>query len=188
MQAAVAASLDRGDTAKFLEQFRYVIVASQLLNGHSLLGISQPAPAALQPVAHQQDTYLRSVEGIFASVFGALSVAIILSWILGNAPAYVTRKRLILLAVLLVAGVLLGKVYMRRQWLRYRRQQSLDEITAFVANSQDFDSVAGAALALVQEVELVSRGYRMLVISMSTLQFMVLTVIVAVFHSPLLVV
>lgn len=163
MQAAVAASLDRGDTARFLEQFRYIIVASQLLNGHSLLGSAQPPAAAFPDTATSTDNSLLSVEGIFASVLGALGVAIVLSWILGKAPAYVTTKRLVFLAVILVAAVLVGKVYMRRQWLRYRREQSLTEITTFVSQSQDFDSAAGAALALIQEVELVSRGYRMFV-------------------------
>ncbi|KAH8179754.1 mysoin-binding motif of peroxisomes domain-containing protein [Sarocladium implicatum] len=158
--AAVAASLDRGDTARFLEQFRYTIVASQLLNGHSLLGQAQPPPIDLPPVTDQADKSLLSIEGIFASVLGALGVAVVLSWVLGSAPSYVTRKRLIFLVVLLVAAVLLGQVYMRRQWLRYRRQQSLTEVRAFVSHAQDFDSAAGAALSLIQEVELVSRGYR----------------------------
>ncbi len=30
--------IDRADNAKFIEQFRYTIVASQLLSGHSILG------------------------------------------------------------------------------------------------------------------------------------------------------
>ena len=75
----------------------------------------------------------------------------------------ITRKRLIFLLVLCAAGVLLGQIYMKRQWLRYRREQALTEITSFVANSHQFDGVTGAALSLVQEVELVSRGYRMFV-------------------------
>jgi hypothetical protein len=157
----VAASLDRGDTARFLEQFRYTIVASQLLNGHSLLGQAQPPAVDFPPIIDQANKSLLSVEGIFASVLGALGVAVVLSWVLGSAPSYVTRKRLIFLVILLVAAVLLGQVYMRRQWLRYRRQQSLTEVRAFVSHAQDFDSAAGAALSLIQEVELVSRGYRM---------------------------
>ena len=115
------------------------------------------APAA------NQDRSIISLEGIFASVLGALSVAIILSWILSPGPSYVTRKRLFFLVLLLTALALLGPVYMRRQWLRYRREQSLLEVASFVSNSHDFDSATGAALSLIQEVELVSRGYRMLV-------------------------
>lgn len=63
--------------------------------------------------------------------------------------------------ILCAAGVLLGQVYMKRQWLRYRRSQSLSEITAFVEISRNYDSTSGAALSLIQEVELVSRGYRL---------------------------
>lgn len=96
-----------------------------------------------------------------ASVLGALAVAIVLSWILGDSKSYVTRKRLVFLVVLLVAAVVLGQVHMRRQWLKYRRQQSLTEVGQFVSISYDFDSAIEAILALVQEVELVSRGYRM---------------------------
>jgi hypothetical protein len=53
--------------------------------------------------------------------------------------------------------------YMRRQWLQYLRQQSLSEMSEFIAKAQEFDDAAAGALSLVQEVELVSRGYRMLV-------------------------
>ncbi len=50
---------------------------------------------------------------------------------------------------------------MRRQWLQYVRQHTLAEISDFVSQAREFDSVAAGALTLVQEVELVSRGYRM---------------------------
>jgi hypothetical protein len=71
------------------------------------------------------------------------------------------EKRVIFAAVLLVAGGFLSQIYIRQQWLRYLRNQTLAEVTAFVTKSQDFDSASSAALALIQEVELVSRGYRM---------------------------
>jgi integral membrane sensor domain MASE1 len=57
--------------------------------------------------------------------------------------------------------VIVGQFWLQRQWLRYRRGQALGEVTAFVSNSQDLDGASGAAFALIQEVELVSRGYRM---------------------------
>lgn len=161
-QAMVAASIDRADNARFLEKFRYTIVASQLLSGHSILGPHQPPPDAAEGSAGSEGsgpTY--SAEGILASVLGALAVAVILSWVLGSAPTYVTRKRFVFLLVLIAVGVVLGQVYMRRQWLRYRREQSLSEVASLVSVSQEFDSASGAALALIQEVELVSRGYRM---------------------------
>ncbi|KFG87816.1 hypothetical protein MANI_000965 [Metarhizium anisopliae] len=159
--AAVVASLDRADNSKFLEQFRYTIIASQLLSGTSILGHRPAAPSV--PGANSDDKHdqpLLSTEGILASILGALAIAVVLSWVLGNAPSYVTRKRLAFLLVLCAAAAFLGQIYMRRQWLRYRRMQSLAEIATFVSNSNDFDSASDATLSLVQEVELVSRGYR----------------------------
>ncbi|CAM1506729.1 Fc.00g063700.m01.CDS01 [Cosmosporella sp. VM-42] len=155
--AAVAASIDRADNAKFLEQFRYTIIASQLLSGHAGLGQPQINPNANAP-SDSDDQSIISTEGIVASVLAALAVAVILSWVVESG---VTRKRLVFLLVLCVAGVLLGQIYMKRQWLRYRRDQSLSEITAFIAHSHNLDGATGAALSLVQEVELVSRGYRL---------------------------
>ena len=63
--------------------------------------------------------------------------------------------------VLAIASTFIGRVYLRRQWLRYRRQQALTEINSFVSHSHEIDGVVGAALGLIQEVELVSRGYRL---------------------------
>lgn len=59
------------------------------------------------------------------------------------------------------AGVI--QVFLRRQWLRYRRHQALSEVSDFVSHAQDFDSATAAAISLIQEVELVSRGYRLYV-------------------------
>ncbi|KAG6017311.1 hypothetical protein E4U54_007733 [Claviceps lovelessii] len=159
--AAVDATIDRADNSKFLEQFRYTIIASQLLSGTSILGhrpVAPSIPRALTGSEHQQ--FVLSTEGILASILGALAIAVILSWVRGNGSSYVTRKRLAFFLVLLATATFLGQVYMRRQWLRYRREQSLAGMTTFVSNSNDFDSASEATLSLVQEVELVSRGYR----------------------------
>ena len=102
-----------------------------------------------------------SPEGILGSILGGLAVAVVLSWLTGKTPLHLSRKRLAFLALLLSMATFLGRVYMRRQRLRYRRDQALSEITSFVSNSNDFDSACEATLSLVQEVELVSRGYRM---------------------------
>ncbi|KAF4982559.1 hypothetical protein FZEAL_1838 [Fusarium zealandicum] len=155
--AAVAASIDRADNAKFLEQFRYTIIASQLLSGHSGLGQHNLSPNGTTAPKVDEAHSLLSTEGILASILAALAVAVVLSWVVESG---ITKKRLVFLVTLCAAAVLLGQVYMKRQWLRYRRSQSLSEITAFIENSHSFDSASGAALALIQEVELVSRGYR----------------------------
>jgi hypothetical protein len=50
---------------------------------------------------------------------------------------------------------------MRRQWLQYLRQQAVEGASAVVTNLQAFEASTSSALALIQEVELVSRGYRL---------------------------
>ncbi|ATY59134.1 Proliferating cell nuclear PCNA [Cordyceps militaris] len=158
--AAVAASMDRADNEKFLEQFRYMIIASQLLSGHTVAARRHAGAEALGPAIESNQSLL-SNEGIIASILGALAIAVVLSWIFGHKKdSYVTKKRLVLLVALLAASGALGQVYVRRQWLQYRREQSLSELSGFIINSHEFDSVVEATLALVQEVELVSRGYR----------------------------
>jgi hypothetical protein len=68
----------------------------------------------------------------------------------------------IAIAVSIVLAAI-SHAYMRRQWLQSLRQQVLAKSSEFITNAQDFDNATAGALTLVQEVELVSRGYRMYV-------------------------
>ncbi|KAF4581147.1 proliferating cell nuclear antigen [Ophiocordyceps camponoti-floridani] len=156
--AALTASIHDSDHAKFLEQFRYTIIASQLLSGHSTSS-HRSGPAV--PTLDDRDQPLLSTEGVVVPVLGALAVAAFLNWLRGSgALSTMNRKRVALVVAALALSAFLSRAHMRRQWLRYRRDQTLSEMTALVINSRDFDSATEATLSLVQEVELVSRGYR----------------------------
>lgn len=48
-----------------------------------------------------------------------------------------------------------------RQYRRYARNHAIKTTSAMVSNAQSFDSAAHAASGFIQEVELVSRGYRL---------------------------
>lgn len=69
--------------------------------------------------------------------------------------------RCIIIAAMLVAAAIIGQAYLRRKWLYYLREQNITEATRLVGQTQDLDSAVAAALSLIQEVELVSRGYRL---------------------------
>jgi hypothetical protein len=69
--------------------------------------------------------------------------------------------RCMVLAALLVVAAVISQAYLRRKWLSNLRQENITEATKLVGQSQDLDSTVTAALSLVQEVELVSRGYRL---------------------------
>jgi high-affinity Fe2+/Pb2+ permease len=95
------------------------------------------------------------------------SCAFVLAWFIhwtrgGRSSSGGKGRIAVFLTVLVMLAVVLY-AYMRRQWLQYLRQQSLSEMSEFIAKAQEFDDAAAGALSLVQEVELVSRGYRMLV-------------------------
>lgn len=160
-QKAVASRIDRADNLKFIEKFRYTIVASQLLNGHSITGqhsyYSRPKDTSEPP----QDEVAATSTGMLATAAAALAVAWVVSWVYSGGYAHLTKKRVTFGAAVLVAVGLVSHVYLRQQWLRHLRNQALSEVSAFVSRSQDFDSATSAALSLIQEVELVSRGYRM---------------------------
>ncbi|KAK3341776.1 Mysoin-binding motif of peroxisomes-domain-containing protein [Lasiosphaeria hispida] len=158
---AVVSRIDRADNRKFIEQFRYTIVASQLLSGHSIAGQQHYYNRSKEEtVAPSHNAIAPTSTGLAATAAGALLVAWIMSWVYYGGYSHLTKKRVLFAAVLLVAGGFASHVYIRQQWLRYLREQAMAEVSTFVAKAQDFDSASSAALSLIQEVELVSRGYR----------------------------
>lgn len=64
---------------------------------------------------------------------------------------------------LMVSGVVAGFWFLqeKRRWLRDLRGEAIDTATHFVENSQAFDLLAADAVTIIQEVELVARGYRL---------------------------
>jgi hypothetical protein len=99
--------------------------------------------------------------GLVLTSTGALTVAWTISWVYYGGYSHISKKRVLFTAGLLVVAALLSHAYIRQQWLRYLREQAMTEVTSFVSMSQDLDSASSAAANLIQEVELVSRGYRM---------------------------
>jgi len=159
--SAVASSIDRADNLKFIEKFRYTIVASQLLTGVSISTNHHYGGRARGEGSDvTQDVVVPTSKGMVMTASGALLVAWIISWVYYGGLAQLTKKRVVFAAAILIAGASVSQLYMRQQGLRYLRQQALAEVIKFVSESQDFDSAASAALSLIQEVELVSRGYR----------------------------
>lgn len=159
---AVATKLDRADNSRFIEQFRYTIVASQLLSGHSIPGQHVPVQSSnMEMGGGAQDPNMPSQAGLLLTAVGALGLAWFISWLYGGGITNLTKKRVVVFAVVFAVAGVVSQAYIRQQWLRYVRNQTLAEISTFVSQSQDFDSASSAAVALIQEVELVSRGYRL---------------------------
>lgn len=157
----VNSRLGRADNARFLERFRYIIVASQLLNAHSLLGQGNfPSREITLPAPDLPQHGTLTLSGTAATAATAFALAWMVHWVRGGKQGTGLGRIAILLSVVGVLAAI-SNAYVRRQWLQYLRQQTLSELSHFVSVSQEFDTAASAALTLVQEVELVSRGYRM---------------------------
>lgn len=157
----VATKLDRADNSRFIEQFRYTIVASQLLSGHSVLGQPVPVQSSISEVGDGQDPNIPSQTGLVLTAAGALGLAWFIRWVCSGGIMNLTKIRVVAFVVIFAVAGVASQAYVRQQWLRWVRQQLLIETSTLVSKAQDFDSASSAAVALIQEVELVSRGYRL---------------------------
>lgn len=161
---AVHSRLGRTENALFLEQFRYIIVASQLLNEHSNSKTYRrqtlPAPTG------DRSPHLRNDPNFIASTIGLSltgATAFVLAWsvrlLQSRAVVSYDPSHIFLFALAVFAIMVTLYYYLRRQWLHYLRIQAIESASSLTINAQHFDAVASAGITLIQEVELVSRGY-----------------------------
>ncbi|KAI9687255.1 MAG: hypothetical protein M1822_002298 [Bathelium mastoideum] len=162
----INARMGHADSRRFLEHFRYIIIASQLLN-------ENPGPSALRPNVPQLDDpteglpTLRNQQILPASVAGAAVTAIgafILVWLINWArPSPTTglsKSRIFGVFVVLSLISIVAYIFARRQWLQSLRREAVESVSTLVTHIQGFDASTSSALLLIQEVELVARGYR----------------------------
>ncbi|KAK9566706.1 hypothetical protein V6000_002094 [Aspergillus fumigatus] len=160
---ALNARVGRSDNERFLEQFGYVIVASQLLNEHSAPSYTSAADVLSNsnPVDLPSLSTTFGVQGAVVTASTSFSIAWLVHWSRSRTGSgFNPRKVGVLLVLVPVLGVLFY-AFARRQWLKYLRHQAVDAAVVFISNAQSFDSAASASVVFIQEVELVSRGYRM---------------------------
>lgn len=156
---AVASTLGNNDNERFLEHFRYILIASQLLNDHIAPGNLQNTPAHA-PAPTEYGPAAVSLWGAAISAAVAFALVWIIHWARGTNNTFSMSR----LYFVIGAGVLAGLLcygYIRRQWLQHLRHQALSTSSDFVTNAQAFAATSTATLTMIQEVELVSRGYRM---------------------------
>lgn len=166
-QRSVKEKLGHAENARFLEQFRYVIVASQLLDAQTNVSRYRPLysiqrtdsnPPIRNPSAPSSPF---GVAGALAVGVGAFSFVAMLYWARGGKQLHVRVSRAMLVITFLLGGLLIVYSYVRRQWLVFLRQQAVEAAARLVSHAQAFDAAAAVALSIIQDVELVSRGYRL---------------------------
>jgi hypothetical protein len=163
LQKALNSRLGRADNTNFLEQFRYIIVASQLLSEHPYHGQGGNPGLDNQFTSVPTAPHLGgfTLTGAVVTAFVAFGLVWTIHWIRRAGSRGSASGRTAVAIAIFAALATLGYAYIRRQWLQYLRQQTLVETSNFVAKAQGLDAAISAAITLIQEVELVSRGYRM---------------------------
>jgi len=156
---AVNSRLGRADNERFLEHFRYLIVASQLLGEQSSIRTTTFSNANGRGPAPEFKVTAVSPTGAVLTAATAFTLVWLIHWSRRKSGFSKARFVVVLIVFAFVATVSYG--YVRRQWLQTLRQQAVENASALVTNLQAFEASTSSALALVQEVELVSRGYRL---------------------------
>lgn len=154
--------LGRADNQRFLEHFRYLIVASQLLSEQGGLRATALPSFAADERAGPQQFHVATISLTGAVLTGATAFVLVwlIHWSRSRGSGF-SRGRFVVVVAVFCAVAAAFYAYIRRQWLQYLRQQAVEGAAALVTNLQAFEASTSSALALIQEVELVSRGYRL---------------------------
>lgn len=99
--------------------------------------------------------------GLCTTGLAAFLLAWSIRWIRSAGQAYLSGWRLCLIISVALVALMVFYALFRRQWLHYIRAQVVETASSLTVNAQSFDAAAAAAITWIQEVELVSRGFRM---------------------------
>ena len=149
-----------------MEHFRYLLVASQLLDEcsgqtNSSHAVTHKALDANKTIEHNFAIVNASFEGTIICTI----LALVLVWLVGRLREYISHNgapgSLIMVLALCAVVALLGWGYIRTRLVCRVRQRTIDVASAFVANLRALEISTSNALTYIQEIDLVSRGYRM---------------------------
>jgi hypothetical protein len=163
VKCIVETGLSRTEDERFLEHFRYLIIASQLLS-------EQSRPGSFNPLAHMRSPEVlpndvlastTSLEGAIVAVAISFAVVWVIHWSTHIRSSSLTSSWVRgCLAVLFVAfGLVLVYIYSLRNISRRTHRSTTNAISSFVDHAHTFDGVTSTSLKLIQEVEIVARGY-----------------------------
>lgn len=163
LQVAVSSRIGQSDNERFLEQFGYVIVASQLLNEHNAPSYTSATDVLSNAQVKEPPSFAATFgpKGAIVTAATSFSIAWLIHWSRSRTGSGLNPRRVVVLLILLPLIGAIFYAFARRQWLKFVRHQAVQAASYFIGNAQSFDSAASASVVFIQEVELVSRGYRM---------------------------
>ena len=152
------------ENEEFLEFFRYTIIASNLLGDQ--VGVKQePIPALRRTQSWEE---LQSVQSQKWSLEGVVIVTTVpamtllaLRWSVRGTTWWGMLLRWIVALFVMAAAIAVGLAHVRRQQQKLLRRKAVETANAVITNLQALDASSSAAIMLIQEVEAVSRGFRL---------------------------
>ncbi|KAI4238265.1 MAG: hypothetical protein LQ349_001231 [Xanthoria aureola] len=163
---ALNARLGWTENHRFLEQFRYTIIASQLLNdvpnqgAHKLRHAFRISDTSRPEVDTHDEPLAFSWTGLALTGLAAFTLAWSVHFTRNCAESTSHRWRLVLTPTVAVIICSVLYLFFRRQYLYWLRDQVSRSVSILVTDAQDLDLIVSASINLIQEVELVCRGYR----------------------------
>ncbi|CAK4030798.1 hypothetical protein DOTSEDRAFT_75773 [Lecanosticta acicola] len=158
----------RVDNANFIEHFRYTVVASQLLNEYLDHGAFNPnahtttTPGLDGPAdASSASATSTSIYGAVATAAVALALVYVIQWARTRRGVSWSKSQIAFVLAVLAVAALVGYQYGRRQWLKSLRRNAVTTASDLTSNWQSFEVSSSSTLSFIQEVELVSKGYRL---------------------------
>ncbi|MCJ1438778.1 hypothetical protein MMC27_008168 [Xylographa pallens] len=158
--SALNSRLGRTENAQFLEQFRYTIIASQLFSDHPKTTLYNSYNTGPEVLVGQDYEVNFTWEGIYLTAGAAFAFVLAIHWARSVIRTYSSGWRLLLVTAIFALAAIALYTFYRSQYLLYVRNQAISSATSLVENAHGLDATTSAAITLVQEVELVSRGYR----------------------------
>ena len=148
----------------FLDRFRYLVIASQLLVAEAKPPAETKLPNPLGDIVTPEDPAVSplSMQGAAISVMISFLVAWTLHWAKVQSSGSTHSWLIFCVSFLLLAILAMGiHGYSQKKASQRVRQAAVDALSTLIKFSHAFDKVARSALSLIQEVEIVSRGYEM---------------------------
>lgn len=152
--------LSRADNARFLERFRYLIVASQLLNLQSYPSHTGNFRSTDLQTGDTLQTLSFTVTGVGTTALFAFLLAWSIHWVRSGANSIIGLGRIVILLTVIGAAGVVFFAYLQRRRLQRIRHDTLVELSELIFAAYNIDNAAASAISLIQEVELVSRGYQ----------------------------
>lgn len=155
-----------GENDRFLERYRYLIIASQLL-----VEQSRPAPQRRNrsftethsdtATHHKPDFHNLTLNGALITAAASFVVAWGFHAVRSStADSILSQLVRVCMMTILVYALFVGlRSYTWRNRSQNLRRGVIEAVSTLVAESHVFDNVTSTALTLMQEIEVVARGY-----------------------------